>query len=283
MNKTEELRTKVAGLLRDKRVDVIIGYGKGSAPNRPKPVFITRPEDADKLIWNKFCFYNLTLYLTKHETRRSGRMAVVVKGCDAKTLMVLEKECQINRPDIVVIGIPCKGVGEPLEDKCNHCDTHTPGVYDILIGERIDNGKIPFEERYADVIKISEMSHKDRWNFWQKHLSRCIKCYACSKICPLCYCSRCIVEKNQPQWIDTSAHPRGNLAWNITRAFHLAGRCIGCGECHKVCPMGIPLNLINKKMAMEIEKNFNYRPGYDINDELVMSTYREDDEAKFIK
>lgn len=283
MNKTEEIRTTAAGLLREKRVDVIIGYGNGSAPNRPKPVFITRPEDVDKLIWNRFCFYNLTLYIAKHEIRRLGRMAVVVKGCDAKTLVVLEKEYQINRPDIVVIGIACKGIGEPLEDKCNHCDVHTPGVYDILIGEKIDNKKTSFEERYADVIKISKMNPEDRWNFWQKHLSRCIKCYACSKICPLCYCSRCIVEKNQPQWIDTSAHPRGNLAWNITRAFHLAGRCIGCGECHRACPMGIPLNLINKEMAMEIEKNFNYRPGYGINDELAIAIYREDDEAKFIK
>lgn len=280
---TEGLREQAAGLLRDKRVDLVIGYAEGSVPDRPRPVFITRPEDADKLIWNRYCFYNLTLYITKHHARRSTPTAVVVKGCDARTIIVLEKECQINRSEIVVIGLTCNGVGEPLEDKCASCDVHTPRVYDILIGEKIDNREAPFEGRYADVIKISKMNNRDRLDFWQRQFSRCIKCYACSNICPLCYCSRCIVEKNQPQWIDTSAHPKGNLAWNLTRAFHLAGRCIGCGECHRACPMGIPLNLINRELAMEVEKDFNYRAGYDINDKLAMATYKEDDEARFIK
>ena len=120
-------------------------------------------------------------------------------------------------------------------------------------------------------------------NSGRKQFSKCIKCYACSNICPLCFCDRCIVEKNQPQWIDPSAHPRGNLSWNVTRAYHLAGRCINCEECQRVCPVDIPLNLLNKKLAKEAEKSFNYRPGYNIDDELAMSTYKEDDEQGFFK
>lgn len=283
MDKVKELREKASELLRDKKVDVVIGYGEGSASDRTRAVFITKPEDVDKLIWSQYCFYNLTLYLVKQEVNRLGKMAVVVKGCDARTVIVFEKESQINRNDIIVIGITCNGVGDSLENKCLHCDVHTPRNYDILIGEKIENKELSFEEKYADVLEIARMSPKDRWNFWKKQFSKCIKCYACSRICPLCYCGVCITEKNQPQWIDTSAHNKGNFAWNIVRAFHLAGRCIGCGECSRACPMDIPLDLINKELAMEVEKNFNYRAGYDVNDELAMITYREEDEEGFIK
>ena len=69
----------------------------------------------------------------------------------------------------------------------------------------------------------------------------------------------------------------------MIRAFHLAGRCIGCGECERACPMGIPLNLINKKLAMDVEKSFDFKPGYDITEELAMATYKEDDGESFIK
>ena len=277
------IRDKASELLTEKNVDVVIGYGEGSIPNRPRAVFITKPEDVNKLIWNKYCFYNLTLYLLKEEVNRLGKMGVVVKGCDARTIVVFERESQINRSDITVLGVTCDGVGEPLHGKCLNCDVHTPREYDILVGDKIDNPEISFDEKYADVLEMAKMSVEDRWQFWEEKFSRCIKCYACSKVCPLCYCGTCIVEKNQPQWIDTSSHSKGNFAWNIVRAFHLAGRCIGCGECDRACPVNIPLNLINKELSMEVEKNFNYKAGYEINDELAMVTYKEDDKAKFIK
>ena len=69
----------------------------------------------------------------------------------------------------------------------------------------------------------------------------------------------------------------------MIRAFHLAGRCIGCGECERACPSEIPLNLINKELAMEVEKNFNFKAGYDINDDLAMATFKEEDADDFIK
>jgi ferredoxin len=63
----------------------------------------------------------------------------------------------------------------------------------------------------------------------------------------------------------------------------LAGRCINCEECQRVCPVDIPLNLLNKKLAKEAEKSFDYRPGYNIDDELAMSTYKEDDDQDIFK
>ena len=100
----------------------------------------------------------------------------------------------------------------------------------------------------------------ERLAYWRQELARCVKCYACRQVCPMCYCPRCIVDKNRPQAISTSATLKGNFAWHITRAFHLAARCVGCEECTRVCPAGIDLRLLNLSLAQAAEENFAFRP-----------------------
>ena len=45
------------------------------------------------------------------------------------------------------------------------------------------------------------------------------------------------------------------MFFHVMRAYHLAGRCVGCDACVTVCPMDIPLGKLNRKVAKEI-------PGY---------------------
>jgi len=49
--------------------------------------------------------------------------------------------------------------------------------------------------------------------------------------------------------------------FHLGRAYHHAGRCIGCNECERACPMEIPISLLNRKLAVEIEKAFDFRAG----------------------
>ncbi|MDO4557369.1 MAG: 4Fe-4S dicluster domain-containing protein, partial [Planctomycetia bacterium] len=87
---------------------------------------------------------------------------------------------------------------------------------------------------------------------------------------------------NRPQEISTSASLRGNVAWNITRAFHLAGRCVGCGQCSSACPMGIDLQLLNLTLAQAAEKHFEgYRAGVTPLDPVI-GTYNVGDKEEFI-
>jgi len=97
----------------------------------------------------------------------------------------------------------------------------------------------------------------------------------------MCYCTRCIADKTIPQWIEPSSHERGNWAWNLIRAHHLVGRCVNCGECERVCPAGIPLGLLNRKMMKEVEEQFGYRAGYDSESPPPLATFREEDMAEF--
>lgn len=278
----DQLRQTCRRLLDEKRVDVVIGYGEGPHGGAAIPVFIRRAEDADRLIWNKSCLANLTTYLKRPEVRALGRAAIVVKGCDARALVVLEKESQLAREQLYVIGMACDGMGDPPAAKCAACDAHMPGGCDETIGQAGENAP-PSDERYAELEAFMKRPPAERMAFWQNELARCVKCYACRQVCPLCYCERCIVDKNRPTVIDTASTLKGNFAWAITRAFHLAGRCIGCDECTRACPAGIDLRLLNLSLARAAEESFDYRAGVDPAAEPVIGTYARQDEEKFIR
>jgi ferredoxin len=293
------LRQKAEELLKKGDVKVVLGYGWNRGKTRTTPVFITKPADVGKLVFNPLCVNNLSLYLTRQykDIQALGKPAIVAKGCDIRTIAILIAEGQVERDNIVIIGMTCNGVVYKQElwkgklsdgimpTKCHNCDVRNPHLADYIIGDAVDF--MPPEEPSGMVFdKIKEldtMEQDKRWEFWMEHFARCVKCYACSKICPLCYCERCIAEKNMPQWIETSAHPRGNLAWNLIRAMHLAGRCTFCGECERACPADIPLNLINQKLAKEINDAFGYRSGYDEKEHPPLIVFSPDDQEDFIK
>src|SRR5271157_1852267 len=268
----QQLRETCHRLLTEGTVQVVIGYGAGG------PVFIRRAEDAGKLVWNTDCQANLATYLKRKEIKRLGKAAVVVKACDERGLVILEKESQIDRLTLRVIGMACDGMGQP---KCDACKVHQPRFADEIIGEAA--AQQPETPHATETDALMQMPPAERMSWWAQEFERCVKCYACRQVCPLCYCERCIADKNRPVVIDTSATPKGNFAWHITRAFHLAGRCVGCGECTRACPAGIPLGLLNLTLARAAEKHFGYQAGMDPKVEPLIGSYALTDKEDFIR
>lgn len=251
----------------DKTVAAVIGYEQGDNTELARPVIITQPEETAALVWNEYCIPILTKYLLKPEVKTLGKSAIIAKPADIRAIVGLIQEKQLTREDIYIVAVGNK-------DK-------TPKIYDELLEDNTvkDKAEVSLETEIKD---LEAKSSEERWVFWEKELSKCIKCYACRQVCPLCYCRQCIADKNQPQWIPTSPHFAGNFLWNITRAYHLAGRCIDCGECERACPVGIPLMLLNKKIEQIIKDKFDYIPGFDPEAVPPLATYKEDDKENFI-
>jgi len=266
----KELRETAARLLSEGKVKVVIGYGTRG------PVFVTSPEDAGKLAWNESCLANLTAYLKRGEVQALGPAAIVVKGCDERALVVLEKESQLDRSSLHVIGMACGGMGQ---EKCAACETPVPRFANETIGA----GAAPPGNRYGALERIHTMAPEERLSYWTAQFDGCVKCYACRQVCPMCYCERCIADKNRPQAISTSPHRTGNFAWHITRAMHLAGRCVGCDECSRACPAGIDLRLLNLAMAQVAERQFGYRAGLDPAADPPVGTFAFADKEDFIR
>lgn len=278
----QQMQDTARRLLESGEVKVVIGYAQANPDAPAYPVFVTDPAQVDQLVFNDLCYSNLAAFLTRKEVKALGKPAIVVKGCDEKALVMLLKESQFERGDVYVIGMACSGVGRPTMSKCAICDVPVPRFADETIGST-DKQPAPAEVRFGDLDAFMEKPSQERMAYWQEELSRCVKCYACRQVCPMCYCEQCLVDKNRPQVIRTSATPAGNFAWHMNRAFHLAGRCVGCDECTRACPVGIDLRLLNMSLAKSAAEQFDYSAGNDLETEPLIGSYSEKDKESFIR
>ena len=291
---TKSIRCEAEQLLSEGRVTAIIGYAAARRKGSSQPIIISQANDAVKLIFSAACVNNLAVYLTRKEISKSGRIGIVVKGCDLKAVLGLIGESQLKREDLYLIGVPCVGVlastiqpdtpltGDSIAPKCCECDAHLPVGCDFVSPQQ------PFatelEKKYAsEIARLEALTPSERWAYWKEQFSKCIKCYACRQVCPLCFCEQCLCDRNKPQMVETTPRPAGNTAWHIVRAMHLAGRCAGCAECERVCPMDIPLNLLNRKMAKELKELYDYEAGFEVQDKGPLATFNEKDDQSFIK
>ncbi len=195
-----------------------------------------------------------------------------MKAADSRAVVQLIQEDKVCREDLVVLGIPVYGMKNSRPGRSSTakrpaaCDN--PVLYDILLGEEV-HGQ-PVSSPYDVLAAYEAMDKEERWAFWQRELGRCIRCYACRKACPMCYCDPCFIDQNKPKWGEKSPESPGNLMYHLTRFHHLAGRCIDCGECSRACPVDIPLYLFHKKVAKDCEEMFGQAAGMSIGDKPVL-------------
>jgi ferredoxin len=176
--------------------------------------------------------------------------AVLVRGCDERGLRELFKWEQLNEDRIIPVGLGCP---DELAKACE-CEKPFPDcLTDGPQGEGVDSPK---------VAHIDGMDRETRLKFWMAEYDRCIKCFGCRNVCPMCFCNECSLEEEG--LVGTGEIPPDNPTFHLTRAVHMVGRCIDCGLCEEACPADIPLRTLYKKVADIVSEEFGYRTGYTV-------------------
>jgi formate dehydrogenase subunit beta len=266
----EALQRKAKELLAGGTVKVVIGYATGSDAQRARAIFVRNPEQTQQLIWDERCRQNLAAYLLKPEVKALGQAALVSRTPTLRTLLQYAVENQLADEAVLALVVADSQVIE----------LPTLAAIEEYLAKQ-PRGLTP--EQQAELTKLEALSLEERWAFWSAELQRCVKCYACRAACPLCYCDRCIVEVNQPQWIPVASDMLGNLEWNVVRAMHLAGRCVDCSSCADACPENIRLDLLNRVAAQEVLTHFGAEPGYSTRKDYALAAYKPDDKEDFIR
>lgn len=289
----------------------VLGWKRGFDAIHAEPFFMKTPEDVDQLVWGPFNVHNLANFLPQYKGRKIG---VVVKGCDSKGLVELLSETLINRDDVVIFGMGCNGtvdegrilaklpeaavvesaVGHgatlkvaasgvtyemPMhdiaQDKCRQCTNPNALIFDSFSGKPTIEPAAPADGRSPTLRFLDKMSLVERMGFWKGQMERCIRCYACRSACPMCVCRDwCVSDSRDPEWVTQDDTVQQKLFFQLIHAQHLAGRCTGCGECQRACPMGIPVFALKQQFGRMIKKIFGYGAGMDINATPPLLTYQ---------
>jgi len=312
-----DLISLLTDLFRNGGLTSFLGYQKGTVKFKSSPLIASRAEDLAALNLDDFLHYNLTFYLKEIK----GKVGLLVKGCDSRSLISLIKEGQIQKEDLYIIGIPCPGqidvkkialsIGCDLEDLEEITRSEEDGV---LVRFRQQVQRLTKEQALLDKClacfypkpllydvllqgdylppvppklrgedETARKSAAEKWAYWSAQFARCLRCYACRNICPACFCPRCVAEENMPEWISPVPTPGDNFVFHLMRLMHVAGTCTSCGECERVCPVEIPLMKLNEKMAADLKELFAFEPGVDLEKPLPFRTYRQEDPNEFIK
>ncbi len=324
----KNMRDLARKMMKEKEVDVILGYAEGTIPLSISPIFIDKEGDVDKLVWNNSCYINLAKYLVPPPAKVIDgkeikiKVGVISKGCVARAIIHLAVEKQVNLENVKIIGIPCNGIinrarikkemnnseitsisfnkntilvknnriekefpyQEYLNDLCKTCKIKSPPLSPIIsenivgASEEVTN----IEDSFEDLSEYEAKTPDEKFKFIQDALKSCTRCYACREACPLCYCTLCFVDQNLPSWFGKATELSDIIVFHLIRAVHLAGRCVGCGACSSVCPMGINLNFINRKLEEIVKRRFDFVSGVDLETVPPMMTQKMNDKQEFI-
>jgi len=178
------------------------------------------------------------------------RVGAVLRSCEERALVELVKRRQVDMDKIEVIGLACS------EEEAKECGCVLGSPTNVMIGTPREGGS---ERR--KLKDLPPVEGRDRLDFWKKEYSKCIKCYGCRDVCPVCACEVCMMGEHD--WVKGGSLPPKFATFHLIKAYHMADRCTECRECEAACPVSIPLAELYGRLLRDVERRFGYVTGAD--------------------
>ena len=254
--------TKFKDLLREGAVAGLIAYR--TVHGQLFPWFYTKDNLSDLEPWRqssaRYPIVKLLLAVARRDP--AGTYGVLLRGCEERGLKELYKWNQLEPDKVVTVGQACDA---ELAARCE-CEKPYPDRVDF--GQQVDG-----VAQSRRVGELRSMTNEARLDSWLAHFNRCIRCYGCRDVCPVCFCSECSLQHSE--LIPGDKLPP-DASFHLIRAVHMGGRCVDCGLCEEVCPARIPLRSLYKEVNRVVAEIFDYRPGVDNNGRSPFTLLGED-------
>ena len=244
----DRLREGIGDALTEGRVAGVIGMILDGG--HPRPHLFTKDgiEDLERLVIGEVRYPLAAVLLKVLRSDPDARLGIVARGCDERAILELVRNAQLDGERVVIFGVACDS------EQTSKCQCQQPYPSSYLSGERV--APVPDSEA---LDRLDSLSEEERLQYWMDQFGKCIKCYGCRNICPMCFCTTCTLDEDD--LTQTGDIPPEKPIFHLIRAFHMAERCIDCGLCEEACPSGIPLRTLYKKMRSVVGTRFGFTPG----------------------
>lgn len=241
--------TRVKRWLEEGVVDLFLGYRQ--VMGHPLPYCFSKDDiDAlDELVDGpaRYSLEKMASHIAAADPE--VRIGMLARDCNQRALNVLHIWNQLDAERIETLGVNCCPSNLKSHGDCSYLENEPSAPLKQAIG--VENHQQPEDlERLAPAERLSR---------WMYEFQKCIKCFGCRNVCPVCFCKECSLEHGE--LIGKGALPPEVPIFHLVRAVHMAGRCIDCGLCEDACPANIPLRLLYHKVNDIVINVFDYETG----------------------
>ncbi len=229
-----------------------------SADGAVGPHLFRRGDDLQELVLTpRYALATVIRTIQAHAP--DARIAAVLRGCEERALVELAKRRQVDLEKVRVLGLACT---EEEARECG-CVASRPSV--VMIGDAVEPEGV---RRPLRALPPGEDGA--RLAFWREQYSKCIKCYGCRDVCPVCACEECMMGEHE--WVEGGSLPPTFATFHLIKAYHMADRCVECRECEAACPVSIPLTELYGRVLRDVERRYGYVTGADVEERPPLLT-----------
>jgi formate dehydrogenase subunit beta len=242
------MKSKVKAWLENGEVDLFLGYRMQEGHPLPHCFTGNKPEEIEDLVAGPALYPLEKMAAVLASERPEIRIGLLTRDCNQRALRVLFIWNQLDPDRVMTVDTDPLPPDARGDGDCSYPEPE----------ERVHKKRVGMDNN-MEIEDVERFNPRERFSRWMYEFRKCIKCYGCRNICPVCFCRACSLES--PDLVKTGDLPPEIPIFHLIRAVHMAGRCVDCGLCEDACPADIPLRLLYRKVNEIVEKVFDYETG----------------------